>query len=879
MEGLIFLLVLFVIGFFLLLILTVVNMNGLRNSLDELNRSVKSLTEKTEKLNGPQAKETASSKSQSIPVKEVPSSSKPPQPTAADMSSMLEKAKAKALDEKKQTAIPVPPPVQPLPEVPLPEVPLPPKAAITTEPIPIQPIMTVTPIAEDKTSKQEKPLEDVVMAKPPAEPPKPPKPPKPHVPSPFELRLIALRNWFIYGNANGKESGESVEKMLATTWLLRSGILVILCTSAFLLKLSIERGLLAPSGRVALSYLCGAALLIAGLHRKLRKDYWSLGQALVGIGLGMFYFSSYAMVNMYHLASPMVGGAVMVLVTVTAGILADRLVSLPIAMVTMLGGFATPLLLSTGEKNFTGLGAYLLLLSAGVLWLANRRNWQQLTWLAMLFTYGIFGLHYASRFTPADFAVQQTFLVLFFILYSTSVFIHNIRLKLPATPLEILGLLGNSALFFCLSSVATLKTYHNDRLTLAPLTIGLAFYYLCHAVWLKKRNTKEDRNLLLMFCALSGFYLSLTFPVILTGQWLGAAWALQGLMMLWLSYKLDSRFIRCCAWTLYALSLGRLTICEFVAYNHLLSDDKHFWSHVISRCTQFVIPVICLAMAAKVIAKNSTTESKTTITAEDDQPMLFPRMDLGTGIFMSLAFIVGFLFMRLELANDMRYVMPSMWLPGINLVWIAAACLALIFLKRNLPGFWWSLFLMLGIGIFVRLVFDFFKPELWDCLRPDFLWSYSIGTILNTIILAVGIWYIGRILPQGNQPTQIRQACDVIWPLLLFIHSTRELHVIVTNKLPGLAGGGISVLWSIFAFVLVFNGLRKSNHVLRYLGLALFTVVVFKVFLLDMKRLDAVYRVGAFLAFGILLMCAAFIYLKFWRGKTENTETTPKPQK
>ena len=112
MEGLIFLLVLFVIGFFLLLILTVVNMNGLRNSLDELNRSVKSLTEKTEKLNGPQAKETASSKSQSIPVKEVPSSSKPPQPTAADMSSMLEKAKAKAMDEKKQTAIPVPPPVQ-----------------------------------------------------------------------------------------------------------------------------------------------------------------------------------------------------------------------------------------------------------------------------------------------------------------------------------------------------------------------------------------------------------------------------------------------------------------------------------------------------------------------------------------------------------------------------------------------------------------------------------------------------------------------------------------------------------------------------------------------------------------------------------------------
>ena len=87
------------------------------------------------------------------------------------------------------------------------------------------------------------------------------------------------------------------------------------------------------------------------------------------------------------------------------------------------------------------------------------------------------------------------------------------------------------------------------------------------------------------------------------------------------------------------------------------------------------------------------------------------------------------------------------------------------------------------------------------------------------------------------------------------------------------------VLWSIFAFVLVFNGLRKSNRNLRYIGLALFTVVVFKVFLWDMRQLDAIYRVCAFLVFGVLLMCAAFIYLKFWRGKTENVNMTQKQQK
>ena len=70
--------------------------------------------------------------------------------------------------------------------------------------------------------------------------------------------------------------------------------------------------------------------------------------------------------------------------------------------------------------------------------------------------------------------------------------------------------------------------------------------------------------------------------------------------------------------------------------------------------------------------------------------------------------------------------------------------------------------------------------------------------------------------------------------------------------------------------MLVFRGLKKANRCLRYLGLGLFTVVVCKVFLFDMSHLDALYRVMAFFAAGVLLMGAAFIYLKFWRNSNSN---------
>ena len=93
--------------------------------------------------------------------------------------------------------------------------------------------------------------------------------------------------------------------------------------------------------------------------------------------------------------------------------------------------------------------------------------------------------------------------------------------------------------------------------------------------------------------------------------------------------------------------------------------------------------------------------------------------------------------------------------------------------------------------------------------------------------------------------------------------------MIIKHKLPGLSGGGISVLWALFAFVMVFRGITKSVRGLRYLGLALFAIVVCKVFLFDLSHLEAIYRVVAFFVFGVLLMGAAFVYLKFWHNKEE----------
>ena len=699
----------------------------------------------------------------------------------------------------------------------------------------------------------------------------------PREPSVLQRRLQTLRNWFVYGRAEGVAAGEAAEKLLATTWLLRSGILVILFTSIFLLKLSIERGILAPSGRVALSYLAGAALLWAGLSKRMRQRYWSMGQALCGISLGVFYFSSFAMTSMYHLVSAMVGGAVMCLTTITAGFLADRLNSISVALVAMIGGYATPLLLNTGAKNFPGLAAYLVLLGIGVLWLSYRRNWMQLTWISMLFTYGIFLLAFNVHYAPADFAVCQVSLVLFFVLFSTMVFIHNVRRSLPATALEIFGLLGNSVLFFGLSWRIIGTVNDGDRLFFAPLTLGLAAYYLLHAVVLSRRRDGALKGLLLIFCALSGLYLALTFPVVFTGEWLAAAWALQAFMMLWLGYRMESRLLKNCAWILYAITIGRLCIYEFWGYNTALGEapTEEFWSSIVARLFQYLLPVGSIAAAARLTMKcnGADVEAIESKHATEDELLQNPvrswQKNGLSGLLLGVSFIILFLFLRLEIGADLNDCLKVYRLTGINIVWIGGCLVALMLLKRGLPGWWLEFLVLLLGGTVLRVVIDFFNNDFWSWDVPQFAWSHCVGSICNTAVLVFGIMLCGRLMPDGWLERILKCICRFVWPVLLFVHLTREWGLIIKYKLPGLTGGGISVLWAIFAFVLVLQGLTKAIKPLRYIGLTLFAVVVCKVFLFDMSHLDAIYRVLAFFAFGVLLMGAAFVYLKFWRNKEE----------
>ena len=60
-----------------------------------------------------------------------------------------------------------------------------------------------------------------------------------------------------------------------------------------------------------------------------------------------------------------------------------------------------------------------------------------------------------------------------------------------------------------------------------------------------------------------------------------------------------------------------------------------------------------------------------------------------------------------------------------------------------------------------------------------------------------------------------------------------------------------------FVLVLIIRGIARNRWVIRYLGLGLFAVVAWKVFI-HMSRLDPFYKIVAFVILGILVLTGSF---------------------
>jgi hypothetical protein len=178
-----------------------------------------------------------------------------------------------------------------------------------------------------------------------------------------------------------------------------AGIALVLA-AIFFLKYSVDHGWLQPPIRVAIGVLVAITLLVV-CERSSARKYAVTSNALDAAAIAILFSTFFAAHALWHLLPATLTFVLLALVTVVAVLLSIRHESLFIAVLGLLGGFATPALLSTGENRPIPLFAYLLMLNVGLGWVGARKKWPILTVLTLILT-SIYQWGWVMKFLTAS---------------------------------------------------------------------------------------------------------------------------------------------------------------------------------------------------------------------------------------------------------------------------------------------------------------------------------------------------------------------------------------------------------------------------------------------------------------------------------------------
>lgn len=313
---------------------------------------------------------------------------------------------------------------------------------------------------------------------------------------------------------------------------VRIGILVLFFGVSFLIKMASDIGLLPIEYRLAGVAASAVGLLGFGWHLRSRKPTYAL--LLQGAAIGILYLDVFAAFSLYQLIPPLLAFGLLFVFSMLAAALAVLQNAQSLSVLGFTGGFLAPILASSGSDNYVGLFSYYAILNLAIAAIAWFKAWRPLNLVGFWFTFIIASVWGAASYTPDKFLTTEPFLVFFFLLYVGIAVLYALR-----QPPKLKGYVDGTLLFGVPMAASGLQysMLHDTQygVAISAFCMGLLYTLLSRFVWWRKGETL--RLLSEAFLALGVIFASLAIPFALAPSRTAAAWALEGLGLIWLGAR------------------------------------------------------------------------------------------------------------------------------------------------------------------------------------------------------------------------------------------------------------------------------------------------------------------------------------------------------
>ena len=779
--------------------------------------------------------------------------------------------------------------------------------------------------------------------------------------------------------ATAAAPARDLEQALGTRGMLFVGLGVLLLGAVFFLKFAIDRGWISPALRLLVGAAAGTAMIAIGEWALLRRQLRLFAGAVSAAGLVMLYFVVFVAspIGWYQLIGSTAAFALMCGVTALGAALAVQMRMLSSSVLAMIGAFATPLLLSTGENRQILLMNYLLAVDIGFLAVAWIRRWEPLSLGTLAGTAAVTTLwasqHYSVEAWPATLAYTWVFGLLF-IAFAIAGQRRAARddADKPAPPAA-------------------------DELAAPAWWLGLAYTAcsLCLAAWFAMGAGAEAMPLAVQMTTVTaalllwlGLGLVLRWPGLLFVWWLwalaaAAVWSTGTLRPPWLNETfsvwiwaiggvlLAATIVQIrragCTQSLldaYAIPSGLMFLLAYgLSYLHL-SPEYPDWMglHAVASAAvlgglwallrrsmpalaRAVIIVGALALLAaaplqwdgwRVLAAWSVLSlALLAVCLRLREPVVLVTGLVALTLALTHLWAIDFLQSHARLLLDVPHVPVTRFL--VLGLWMAAACLVAAALLRRqravadrremtvfarqlapiaavlflavtaleLPGpaTTWSWILLAasvavyslarpttgaGVAAALLLLTAAARWLIWDTVAGDYIKAHPeiAAVVLNWkffAALALAIVCIGwqngwnRRDRDGSAVGKdsravLRWLGGLVGVVVIWLAVTVEIWRYFLTGPTALWEHNFqarqmsySIWWGLYATLLMVVGFIRGRKLPRVLALALFSVTVAKVFLVDMSNVEAAYRIGSFVCLGALLVAGSFLYHRYFK--------------
>jgi hypothetical protein len=500
------------------------------------------------------------------------------------------------------------------------------------------------------------------------------------------------------------------------------------------------------------------------------------------------------------------------------------------------------------------------------------KRWPSINIIGLFFTTIIYGGWLFSRTVIEDAAtlpVRPAFLyaTLFYLLFVTMNIINNIRMKSRFRGFDFILVLGINFLYYA-AGMIILGNWSNEWKGMFTGMLG-AFNLVLAIIFYRKKSI--DPNFISLLTGLALGFLSLVAPVQFRGNHIVLFWAAESVVLLWLFHRTRIDLLRYASIVVTACMIISLASNWEKVYMHgnnilPLLINKGFITGLVSFVAMYIHYYMLKKQPEQLFFKGIST-----LRAKRIALFLAVLFAYLTGLFE-----VWYQFSTRFPATPLysAYLQLYSFAVAIILLWIFRKDQLLPILKFLFTGLCFAFYLF---NVPVNHAVSFYMLE---NDRGGLFLGHWVGAILLLWLLVDLIRFFFR----GSNNKWMDYSTAFTWLAsagIIFILSVEMYHIILWNNYRDAEDwkwwenlyykAGLSILWGICSFVMMWLGMRKNFRPLRIISLTLFTITIVKLFGYDIRNVPPGGKIAAFIMLGILLLLVSFMYQRLKKIIIDNT--------